>query len=85
MFLDQDVFFHLGEPYDKPDEELFKERKKELKLLANRTDMLHKALPVLCANAQASSSEQDTMLSHPDLSRRNIFFNDTGTPISLLD
>lgn len=58
MFLDQDVFFHLGEPYDKPDEELFKEGKKELKLLANRTDMLHKALPVLCANAQASSSDK---------------------------
>ena len=50
-FLDQDVFFHLGEPYDKPDEELFEERKKELRLLANGIDMLHKALPVLCANA----------------------------------
>ena len=25
------------------------------------------------------------MLSHPDISQRNIFFNDAGTPVSLLD
>lgn len=83
-FLDQDVFFRLGEPYDKPDTELMRDRIEELNLLTTGLERLQEALPELCAKTE-SPRAMVTMLAHWDLSRRNIFVDDDGTPVAVLD
>lgn len=83
-FLDQSVFFLLDDPYEKPDEELFKDRLEELQLLATGISSLRAALPELCAKAE-SPHEMTTMLAHGDLSQWNIFVDDAGDPVAVID
>lgn len=83
-FLEQSAFFFLDDPYDKPDEELLKDRKEELELLATGISSLQAALPELCAKTQ-SPHEMVTMLAHGDLSQWNIFVDDDGNPVAVLD
>ncbi|CAD6577688.1 MAG: hypothetical protein ASARMPRED_008370 [Alectoria sarmentosa] len=83
-FLDQSVFFFLDDPYEKPDEELLKDRMVELELLATGIGSLQAALPELCAKAE-SPREMVTMLAHGDLSQWNIFVDDNGNPVAVLD
>ena len=83
-FLDQDIFFRLRDPYDKSDSELTEDRKNELDLLRSGLGGLQHALPKLCAKT-GIPDEMVTMLAHLDLSRRNIFVDDDGVPIAVLD
>lgn len=83
-FLDQDALFRIGEPYNKPDSELRKDRIDELGLLASGLEILQEALPDLCAKTE-SPRTMVTMLAHWNLSRRNIFVDDNGTPVAVLD
>lgn len=83
-FLDQSVFFFLDDPYDKPDEELLKDRMEELELLATGISSLQAALLELCAKAE-SPREMVTMLSHGDLNQWNIFVDEDGNPVAVLD
>ncbi|KAK4692588.1 hypothetical protein P7C71_g4646, partial [Lecanoromycetidae sp. Uapishka_2] len=85
-FLDQSVFYYLEIEYeDKTDEDWKLEQTKELEKLSVGIKLLRAALPKLCAKAPASSGASTTYLFHNDLSRRNIFVDDTGTPIALID
>lgn len=83
-FLEQSAFFFLDDPYDKPDEELLEDRKEELELLATGISSLQAALPELCAKTQ-SPHEMVTMLAHGDLSQWNIFVDNDGNPVAVLD
>ena len=83
-FLDQDIFFRMRDPYDKPDSELTEDRRNELDLLRSGLGGLQHALPKLCAKT-GIPDEMVTMLAHLDLSRRNIFVDDEGVPIAVLD
>ena len=83
-FLDQDIVFRLRNPYDKSDSELAEDRKDELDLLRSGLQGLQHALPELCAKTEISD-EMVTMLAHLDLSRRNIFVDDAGIPVAVLD
>ena len=83
-FLDQDIFFRMRNPYDKSDSELNEDRKDELDLLRSGLGGLQHALPELCAKAE-TPDEMVTILAHWDLSRRNIFVDDDGIPVAVLD
>ena len=61
-----------------------KERKEELELLATGISSLQAALPELCAKAE-SPHQMFTMLAHGDLSQWNIFVDDEGNPVAVLD
>ena len=83
-FLDQPVLFFLDDPYDKPDEELLKNRVAELKLLATGISSFQAALPMLCAKVE-SPHEILTMLAHDDLSQGNMFVDDNGNLVAVID
>ena len=83
-FLDQSPFFFLYDPYEKPDEELLKDREEELELLATKISSLEAALPELCAKAE-SPDEMVTMLAHGDLSQWNIFVDEKDISVAVLD
>ena len=83
-FLDQDIFFRMRDPYDKPNSELTEDRKDELGLLRSGLRELQHALPEMCAKTE-NPDEMITMLAHLDLSRRNIFVDEYGIPVAVLD
>lgn len=83
-FFERDIFFILGESYDKPDSELMRDRFEELDLLARGLKRLQEVLPELCAKTEDPHT-MVTMLAHEDLSPRNIFVDDEGTPVAVLD
>lgn len=85
-FLDQSVFYYLEvDDEDKTDEEWEAEQRQELKILSTGIKQLRAALPRICAKAPETSGTLSTYLAHDDLSRRNIFVDDAGTPVALLD
>ena len=83
-FLNQSPFFFLDDPYEKPDEELLKDREEELELLATKISGLEAALPELCAKAE-NPDEMVTMLAHGDLSQWNVFVDEEDKPVAVLD
>lgn len=84
-FLDQSVFYYLKDYEERIDEDWKVEQRRELEMLLTGIKLLRAALPVICAKAPESSGALFTYLAHDDLSRRNIFVDDVGTPLALLD
>ena len=84
-FLDQHRVYYLDGHGDWSDEEWRAEQTKELNMLSDANRALRKALPAICAKAPETSHELRTFLAHDDMSRRNIFVDDAGIPVALLD
>ena len=75
----------MDDPYEKPDDELLKERMNELGQLSKGVKTLQEALPAFLGKSQGSLSDLVTMLAHEDISQKNIFVDDAGAPVALLD
>ena len=84
-FLEQHPLYYLDGHRDWTDEEWKIEQTKELEMLSAGVKALQEALPTICAKAPETSRKLTTFLAHDDLSRRNIFVNESGSPVALLD
>lgn len=84
-FLDRSIYYYLDGHEDWTDEQWREEQSKELKTLTEGIAALRQALPSLCAILPETSRTLTTFLAHGDISRRNIFVDDSGNPTALLD
>jgi len=84
-FLDQHILYYLDGHPDWTEADWHAEQTKELAMLSHAINALKAALPDLCAKSPETSRELCTILAHNDMSRRNIFVDNFGTPVALLD